>query len=101
MAPLSASSLGVPQGTLSLPARQDGVEPGSFRQHRWMGFLQCNKVGNAASAALPVRLALGQEGVESFAEIGARVDHADDIVIIDFGVAVAQSTQQFFSRTQR
>src|SRR3546814_16839886 len=48
----------------------------------------------AISAALPVRLALGEEGLEALAEILAGVAENDEILVVDLGRGGVEAAQR-------
>src|SRR3546814_19759401 len=54
----------------------------------------------AISAALPVRLALGEEGLEALAEILAGVAENDEILVVDLGRGGVEAAQRLLGGAQ-
>src|SRR3546814_2010231 len=54
----------------------------------------------AISAALPVRLALGEEGLEALAEILAGVAENDEILVVDIGRGGVEAAQRLLGGAQ-
>src|SRR3546814_3605206 len=54
----------------------------------------------AISAALPVRLALGEEGLEALAEILAGVAENDEVLVVDLGRGGVEAAQRLLGGAQ-